>query len=241
MPRTLNPIAHAVRRDTFLDAAQTLVVTKGYELLSIQDVLEAVGASKGAFYHYFDSKSALLAGVIDRMVEGALAAVEPAIDDPALSAPRKLSAFGAGLAAFKGERRDFLQALVQVWLSEENAVVRERFKRQVIRRLAPLMTSIIGQGVAEGSFNVTDVEATGSVFTTLLIGMNEAATELYLARRAGTVAFGEVERRFEAYGEALGRILGAAPGVVVLGDPAVIREWYADPSMAADAPAASVA
>ena len=62
MARTLDPAAHAVKRDTFLDAAQRLIKTKGYEALSVQDVLAAVGTSKGAFYHYFDSKAALLDG-----------------------------------------------------------------------------------------------------------------------------------------------------------------------------------
>ena len=60
MARTLNPTLHTVRRDAFLDVAQRLVETKGYEAMSIQDVLDALEVSKGAFYHYFDSKQALL-------------------------------------------------------------------------------------------------------------------------------------------------------------------------------------
>ena len=73
MARTLDPSAHAVRRDTFLDAAQRLIQSKGYEQMSVQDVLADVGTSKGAFYHYFDSKAALLEGVVDRMVVQATA------------------------------------------------------------------------------------------------------------------------------------------------------------------------
>ncbi len=62
MPRTLNPAAHALKRDAFLDAAERLIRTKGYEQMTVQDVLDELGASKGAFYHYFDSKEALLGG-----------------------------------------------------------------------------------------------------------------------------------------------------------------------------------
>ena len=36
------------RRDTFLDAAQHLVQTKGYERMTVQDVLDDVGTSEGA-------------------------------------------------------------------------------------------------------------------------------------------------------------------------------------------------
>ena len=45
MPRTLDPAAHAVRRDTFVDAAQALITSVGYEEMSIQDVLAATGAA----------------------------------------------------------------------------------------------------------------------------------------------------------------------------------------------------
>ena len=69
MARTLNPAAHAVRRDAFVDAAQRLIQAKGYEEMSIQDVLDELGASRGAFYHYFDSKAALLEAVVERMVD----------------------------------------------------------------------------------------------------------------------------------------------------------------------------
>jgi AcrR family transcriptional regulator len=60
MPRTVNATLYTVRREAFLDVAQRLVQTKGYEAMSIQDVLDELDASKGAFYHYFDSKQALL-------------------------------------------------------------------------------------------------------------------------------------------------------------------------------------
>ena len=62
MARTLDPAAHALRRDEFVDAAQRLIQSRGYEQMSIQDVLDELGASKGAFYHYFDSKEGLLDG-----------------------------------------------------------------------------------------------------------------------------------------------------------------------------------
>ncbi len=49
MARTLDPAAHAVRREAFIETAQRLIQTRGYERMSIQDVLDDVGASRGAF------------------------------------------------------------------------------------------------------------------------------------------------------------------------------------------------
>src|SRR3979409_2060502 len=128
MVRTVDPAAHAVRREAFLDAAQRLIQTKGYGLLSIQAVIDDVSASKGAFYHYFDSKAALLDGVVSRMVDAATASLEPALADPDRSALDKFDALFSGLASFKAERKDLLVEVMRVWLSDENAIVRDKFR-----------------------------------------------------------------------------------------------------------------
>ena len=113
-PRAVNPKKHAARRDEFIDAAQLLITSKGYESLSIEDVLAETGASKGAFYHYFDSKGALLTAVVDRMVEGGVAVVAQVVANPSLSAVEKLEGYFKTLAAFKGEHHDFLVKVIDV-------------------------------------------------------------------------------------------------------------------------------
>ena len=67
MARTLNATIYAVRRDAFVDVAQRLIQAKGYQQMSIQDVLDELDASRGAFYHYFDSKADLLEAVVERL------------------------------------------------------------------------------------------------------------------------------------------------------------------------------
>ncbi len=77
---------HAVRRNEILDVAQRLVNTKGYEQMTIQDILDDLQISKGAFYHYFDSKQALLEAIIERMVDEVEQLLLPIIHDPHLPA-----------------------------------------------------------------------------------------------------------------------------------------------------------
>src|SRR5207237_974181 len=69
--RTLNLAVHTVRREAFVEAAQRLMQSRGYQQMSIQDVLDELQASRGAFYHYFDSTQALLEAVIDRLLDAA--------------------------------------------------------------------------------------------------------------------------------------------------------------------------
>ena len=43
-----------------LEIAFHLFTTKGYEKTSIQDIVDALGMSKGAIYHHFKSKEEIL-------------------------------------------------------------------------------------------------------------------------------------------------------------------------------------
>ncbi len=47
-------------RNEILDVAQRLIYTRGYEQMTIQDILDDLGISKGAFHHYSGSRQALL-------------------------------------------------------------------------------------------------------------------------------------------------------------------------------------
>src|SRR5260370_25977576 len=79
-----------VRREAFVEAGERLIQARTYERTSIQDILDDLGASRGAFYHYFDSKQALLEAVIDRTVDARLAPIEPMRGETRLPAPHKL-------------------------------------------------------------------------------------------------------------------------------------------------------
>src|SRR5260370_17709231 len=128
MARTVNPTLHTVGRDAFLDVAQRVVQTKGYEAMSIQDVLDELEASKGAFYHYFDSKQALLEAVVERFTDGAMASLAPVLNDPELPALRKLEKVFAGIASLKAEQKELMLAIIEVWNSDDNAIFRSHVR-----------------------------------------------------------------------------------------------------------------
>ncbi|MGH2466096.1 MAG: TetR/AcrR family transcriptional regulator [Candidatus Limnocylindrales bacterium] len=226
MARTLNPEAHSLRRDTFVDAAQRLIQSKGYEQLSLQDVIDEVGASKGAFYHYFASRETLLEAVVERMVDAAIALMVPIVDDPDLPAIDKLQLVFSTVAAWKGERKEFFVELIQVWLSAPNSVVRENFRREAVARITPLITTIVRQGTAEGSFTATSPDGAAAVFVALMLSANEVATQLFLARQAQAVSFDEVVARLAAFTEAYERILGLPAGSWVMLDDETLHLWF---------------
>jgi AcrR family transcriptional regulator len=101
MVRTVNEATHTAKRKAILDAAKLAVETKGYEQMAIADLLGELRISSGAFYHYFDSKPALLSALIEGMEENIEQLVLPIIQDPNLSALAKLQRFFAALDEWK--------------------------------------------------------------------------------------------------------------------------------------------
>jgi AcrR family transcriptional regulator len=230
MPRTLNPVAHAIKRDAFLDAGERLIRTRGYEQMTVQDVLDDLGSSKGAFYHYFDSKAALLAAIIERMVGTATAGVEPVAADPQLSAVQKLQGVFSGIARWKGEQPELqpevVSSLMRTWFSDENTVVREQLRRSTARRLTPLLVAIVRQGQADGTFSVSSAEGAAGVLVALVLGLSETATQLYLDRLDDLVRLEDVECRLRAYREAFERVLGLPEGSLVLVEDRSLHVWF---------------
>jgi AcrR family transcriptional regulator len=226
MVRTLDHTAHALRRDEFVDAAERLMAAKGYERMSIQDVLDELGASKGAFYHYFDSKQALLEAVIERMVDRALDSVAPIVVDQSLTAPAKIEGIFHEIARMKAERRDLVLSFLEVWLADDNAVVREKFRRGILQRMTPILATIVRQGNAEGTFDATAPDEVARMLVSFILSVEEVAVDLFVARQANTVSYEEVERTFETYRQSFERILGARPGSLTFVDAATLRQWY---------------
>ncbi len=226
MPRTVNVAEHTVRRDAFVDAAQRLIQEKGYEEMSVQDVLDALETSRGAFYHYFDSKQALLEAVVERFADGAMAAIQPIAADPRLDALAKFDRIFAGIASWKEERRDFVLRILEVWTSDANAIVREKLRRMSTQRLTPLLSQVVQQGLDEGVFTAAPAEQTAAVLVALLLGLQELATELFVARQAGAVAYDEVVERIDGFTRAYERVLGAAPGSLAAPDERMLKVWF---------------
>ena len=74
------------RRGELLAAAEKLFYTKGYENTSVQDILDAVGFSKGGFYHHFDSKLAVLEAICQQRAEELSQSAMQAAGQPNLTA-----------------------------------------------------------------------------------------------------------------------------------------------------------
>lgn len=64
------------QRDAMLAAAARLFAERGYPVASVAGLAQALGVSKALLYHYYRDKEQLLFDIVDRYLDGLLAAVD---------------------------------------------------------------------------------------------------------------------------------------------------------------------
>jgi AcrR family transcriptional regulator len=191
---------------------QQLIYTKGYEKLTIRDILEALQISNGAFYHYFDSKSALLEAIIERAQDDLDEQFRFVVDDPNLPALEKFRRFFATLDRTRSAQQVFIFDVMRIWFADDNAIVREKTNAFFVHRRAPLLNAIVRQGVREGVFTTPYPDQAGQVILSITRGMQDAVLKLILAfepEREQLHSINEIVAASAASAEAIERVLGA--------------------------------
>ncbi|MGE6493105.1 TetR/AcrR family transcriptional regulator [Cupriavidus metallidurans] len=64
--------AFQLREDAILDAATRILASKGFDLMTMDDVATEVGISKPSLYKHFKSKDDLVGAAMIRLIDGAL-------------------------------------------------------------------------------------------------------------------------------------------------------------------------
>jgi AcrR family transcriptional regulator len=231
MVRIVKEQNYAARCNEILDVARQLVYTKGYEQMSIQDILDSLKISKGAFYHYFDSKPALLEALIERMLDEVEPTISPFLHDPTLSSLEKLQRYFSSAIQWKATQKDYLLGLLKVWYSDNNAIIRQKIFAKSLKRVAPSFSQVIRDGMEEGTLATSHPEQAFEMCLYVLMGLGDKFGEVILEHQAGISNLPRSERlrimedAVAAYTNAVERILGAPAGSMQLMDAESIRIW----------------
>ena len=216
----------AVRRNEILDAAQRFLFHKGYEQMTIQDILDDIHISRGAFYHYFDSKQALLEGLIERTGEEEMKQIRPILTDPELNALQKLQIYFDSAMRWKTNQKATLIPILMVWYSDDNTLLRQKELATGKKIMTPMLTDVLRQGITEGLLAVPNPEQMAVVLVSLILGLSDALGELILAGQAGSADLVRVEATIAAYTYSIERILGAIPSSLKLINMETMKQWF---------------
>ena len=142
------------RRELILDAACDVIGRHGLGKTTMEDIARGAGIRAASIYHYFDSKEAVFAAVMEREGERFLSRVEEAVER-AGSASDKLLAF----VTTRYQHLNELRALYEL----DEAVVLEllplahQARKEFLSRERQLLEGILEEGVKRGEFEIEDV------------------------------------------------------------------------------------
>ncbi|MCW2629330.1 TetR/AcrR family transcriptional regulator [Mycobacterium sp.] len=218
MARLVKPDEYAARRGDILRAALELMHDKGYERTTIDDVLAKTQMSKGALYHYFRSKRAMLEGIVEMMAESGTRWLQAIVADPGLGAIDKLHAYFAASSAWKAENLTAVSTTMRLWRDENNALLRQKLSQESMRTTTPLLEAIIRQGCEEGVFDTDYPRAAAVIITGMALHLTDAFIDAMEADGAvgADISGPHIRGVLDAYIQALERILGASAGSLAL-------------------------
>ena len=147
-----------------LTTACGLFAKQGYMRSSIAELADACKLSRGALYHYFDSKEAILLAILDAHVRQMIADVEVAVS----GASTALEQFRAAIRAIvalnarsTNEQRLILNDLS--FLSEDEQKTIKALERQLVDMVSDLLIRLDKEGKI--------VKRTKKVYTMMLFGI----------------------------------------------------------------------
>lgn len=142
MARTRSENFPEIQR-SILKRAAAVFARVGYASSTINDLVEAAELSRGALYHYFPSKEAILCGILDDHLRRFLEMVDNAVnsDRPAIEQLRDVT---AAIVDFNSRSPDeqiiILNDINQ--LSDENRKRIKSLERHIVDRLSDLLIRV---------------------------------------------------------------------------------------------------
>ena len=212
------------RREAFLDIAEGLFADQGYENTSIERIISRLGVSKGAFYHYFRSKSDLLDSTLDRILSRTETPLVEILESQA-PAIEKLKQFLRSLEKGLSANRKLSIQIGEFLLNEANAVLLNRHRRVASNRFVPLLTKIIEQGVIEGVFRLETPHRVARIVWVMGESMDEAGARALIEVAEAPVELSEISNLYNAYSLAIERVLGAKEGSLRIVDAKMLEPW----------------
>ncbi len=214
------------RRTEFLNTAQELFFTKGYEQTAVETIIKKMRLSKGTFYYYFKSKEDLLDALIERLSEKILEEVRKIVDRKDLDAVAKLNKSYVVTRSVKLENLELLKVLLKVLYDDKNILFRFKIYKSSTEILAPEYSKIIRQGIKEKAFNTPYPDEAARLIFEIAYTFSERIPDLILGSDKNPKNLDKAEKEFRVYENAIERIIGAEEGTVKIVNRNILNYFY---------------
>ena len=174
------------KRLAILKAAFAVVTERGYSDTKVDEIAHRAGVAKGTVYLYFRDKPAIYVGLVDWLLEQALAIIAEVTARP-VSPRRKLgelfSTWASGMMSNPG-----VMALLSMENVNQSNTVMKRFKKHVLPHMLQMedaIAAIVKQGIEQGEFRPVEPRAAAMMY------MSAFHAVLLLAARSPDTRTGE--------------------------------------------------
>ena len=140
------------RKQELLKIAYNMFLMKGYDNISIDDIINEAKIAKGTYYYYFESKETTLEEVINMMINDEVTSAKEILKMP-ISIPEKLVRIITSLRPKKNE-----QEIQNTLNKKDNIVMHEKINNRIIEEAVPLLEQVVMEGIENKIFNCTHIK-----------------------------------------------------------------------------------
>lgn len=207
-----------LRKDAILKTAEKLFFEKGFAETSVQDILDAMSISKGGFYHYFDSKNALLEDICRERSARDIERIRMELFSGKFSPVQKLNLLLGALHLFNREEARYVAMVLKVSYMDGDVLFRDRMRAFMIDSLRPMVDETLREGMADGSFFTRNPGQIGKILLMLGYDVNDEACRILASDADNPECVIGLMDLLDAYRESVESLCGAKFGSILLFD-----------------------
>ena len=166
------------RKLEFLETALELFNQKGYEKTTIKDIIETMGVSKGAFYHYFQSKEEIIEEISDVYAERVLRQTEVLAKRQDLSPIGKINELFQMVQGYKKSYKEKREKIKNIFHHDENLKLQRKITLKLRNQMMVSVLKMIEEGVEKGEFRKQDIEETADYLLYMIQNLNRSIEEI---------------------------------------------------------------
>ncbi len=155
------------KRQLIFDATEQLMNTVPIKDISVEAIAKQAGIGKGSVYYYFESKEEILSAVVEnsyrRAVHDYFESIRSMPESSSLVKVRKL--FQSILKKDYGKNE---KNLIPTLHLHDDWALHTKMKYAAMQEIAPVLTSLIEEGVAEGSVSTDTPKESAEIIIAVL-------------------------------------------------------------------------
>lgn len=207
-----------MRKEAIMKTAEKLFFEMGYAETSIQDILDALSISKGGFYHYFDSKNALLEEICRERSARDIERIRAELFSGKFSPVQKLNLLLGALHLFNREDARFVAMVLKVSYVDGDVHFRDQMRTYMQDNLRMMVDEVLREGMADGSFFTRNPGQLGRILLMLGYDVNDEVCRILAAEHENPECVIAIIDLLDAYRESVENLCGARFGSISLFD-----------------------